>query len=145
MTTSNNQFSFFPPSRVKIIYFLKGYQVALHWDWKAGLLEIQWGQCLDSDLSWSRACHRQPQGRGQRLTAIIVQREPLKHLGPQLCTGALSFQLDHLPGTVCQADLSQPNVNNFREVAPHKGRGCKRVKKERRFIALGYLSLLKMK
>ena len=66
-------------------------------------------------------------------------------LGPQFCMGPGASVLDHLPGTVRWADLSQPNVNNFREVAPHKGRGCKRVKKDRRFIALEYLSLLKVK
>lgn len=52
---------------------------------------------------------------------------------------------DHLPGSVHRADLSQPNVNNFREVAPRKGRGCKPMKKDGRFIALEYLCLLKMK
>lgn len=85
-------FYFFFPLRVKRADFLERCQVALHWDWKAGRLEIQRGQCLDSNLSWSKACHRQPWRCRQRRWTIIFQREPLKHLGAEAL---------HSPGLPC--------------------------------------------
>ena len=77
----------------KEFIFLEGCQVSVYLEWKAGQLEIEWGQCLDSNLSQSKGCHRQPWRHRQRRMTIVFQWEPLKHLGVAILHGAPSFRV----------------------------------------------------
>ena len=77
----------------KEFIFLEGCQVSVYLEWKAGQLEIEWGQCLDSNLSQSKGCHRQPWRHRQRRMTSVFQWEPLKHLGVAILHGAPSFRV----------------------------------------------------